>query len=193
MRRLLALTLPVIGALGMLPAAATPVSTGRVAAVTFTLQPAEGVTLDVEVTALASSAGDRLEVSLRRCEVDGCDYPRYYAGPLPRGAVSIDSSKAVARLRTDVSGLPLDVDWTEVPPGTVLINGTHGGGTGDDFAFTVYRSDPAQAQVDLAGLTCHGGASVGDEVHIESTDGSAGDTRPLRALHLTASRPACEG
>ena len=111
---------------------------------------------------------------------------------MPKGAVTIDGAQAVARLRTTLDGRPFAVDWKPVPPGTVVIQGTRGGGTDGDLAFSIYRADPAAAHVVLAGRTCNGSASVGDEVRVELPEGSDGNTVAMTGLQLAGTAPVCE-
>jgi hypothetical protein len=163
------------------------------ASVSFALNPEDGVTVDVDVTAVTSTAGDRIEVGVRRC-VDGtCDYPQYYAGALPRGAVTIDASAAVAKLRTVVGGVELSATWAPGPAGTVVVSGSHGGGTDGDLAFEAYRVDPATTHLVLDDVGCNGAGQVGDEVRVESAEGSLGDAVPLRRLRLPRTPPVCKG
>jgi hypothetical protein len=192
MRRLVSVTLSALAVTLAVPAAAAPVSTGRIASVRFHLQPADGVRLDIEVSAVSSSAGDQIEVAVERCERGTCGYPEYYAGPLAAGAVQLDPKTAAGRLRTVVGGVSLAVSWSPVPPGTAVVNGAHGGGTGDQMAFVVARMDPAAAHVVLQDNGCKGAGTVGDEVRIEVPEGAAGDTVPLRTLRLPAGPPVCD-
>jgi hypothetical protein len=193
MRRLVLATVPAVALALALPAGAAPVSTGRIAAVRFALPLEEGGQLQLEVSATASSAGDRIEVAVRQCQDGSCSAPLYYAGPLAPGSLQIDPTTAAGRLRTTAGGLTLALDWSPVPPGTAVVGGTHGGGTDGDLAFTVTRVDPAAASVVLDDGACKGSGTVGDEVRIEVPEGSAGDTVPLRRLRLPAGAPVCTG
>lgn len=192
MRRLLAPAL-VLLALSTVPAAAAPLSTGRVAAVTFTLSPEPGVQLTVEVVAESTSAGNRLEVGVTRCEDGQCVSPRYFAGALPNGTLTIDPKTAQARLETTVSGLRVSAVFVPGPSGPFFNAGGHGGGTDADLAFSEYRMDRATATLVLDGARCTGPARVGDLVRIELPEGSAGDTEPLSRLRLPSAAPVCSG
>jgi hypothetical protein len=192
MRRLLAPVICALAVAAAVPAAAAPVTTGRVATARFQLHPDDGATLDVEVTATSSSAGSRLEVGLERCLKGTCDYPVYYAGAVPPGAVQIDGKTAAGKLRAHVGGVELALDWSPLPPGRGEVQGGHGGGNDSDFAFTVERLDPAAVHVVLAGSGCRGSGAAGDEARIEVPEGSSGDTVPLRGLRLPALAPACQ-
>jgi hypothetical protein len=193
MRRLLCVTIAILAVALCLPAAAAPVSTGRVATARFQLQPDDGVVLHLEVTATVLSAGDRMEVGVQRCEDGACAAPVYYAGMLPKGALTIDAKSAAGTLRTVVGGLDLSLDWSPVPAGTAVVGGMHGGGTDGDMAFTISRVDPAAATVLLDGAGCKGAGAVGDAVRVEVPEGSNGPTVPLRRLRLRAGAPVCGG
>lgn len=192
MRRHLALALPLVAVLGALPAGADPATPGRMAQVSFTLHPSPGEDVRLEVVVSTSAAGQRIDVGRRDCRNGSCDVPRYYSGALPKGAVTIDGSQAVARLRTTLDGRSFAVDWSPVPPGTVFIQGSRGGGTDGDLAFTVYRADPAAARVVLAGHSCHGSAGVGDQVRFEVPDGSDGDSIAMTGLQVPDGAPICQ-
>jgi hypothetical protein len=130
-------------------------------------------------------------VAVRRCIQNVCDSPQYYAGPLERGALAIDGSKAVGRLRTRIGGLDVAADWTPLPPGTVVLGGTHGGGTDGDLAVETYRADPAAVRLVLGVGHCTGAGEVGDEARLELPEGSSGATVPLRTLRLPPENPVC--
>jgi hypothetical protein len=191
-RRYLALALPLVAALGVLPATADPATPGRMAQVAFTLHPSPGEEVRLAVVVSTSAAGQRIEVGRTDCQNGSCDVPRYYSGMLPKGAVTIDGAQAIARLRTTLDGRSFAVDWRPVPPGTVFIQGTHGGGTDGDLAFTVYRADPAAARVVLAGRPCSGSASVGDQVRFEVPEGSDGNAIAMSGLQVPDGAPVCE-
>jgi hypothetical protein len=193
MHRLVALAVPALAVACALPATAAPVTTGRIAVVRFQLQPSPQVQLDVELSAIASDAGNRLEVSVQQCDGASCGPTSYYAGALPAGEIRIDAKNASGTFRGRVAGRLLALDWTPVPPGTVVLQGMHGGGTNGDMAFTVSRTDPAAAQVVLDGAGCRGSGSVGDEVRVEAPEGSSGDSQPLRRLWLPSAAPICTG
>jgi hypothetical protein len=128
---------------------------------------------------------------VQHCEAGSCAYPSYYAGVLAPGDIQIDATTAAGKLRTSVAGVTLALDWAPVPPGTVVVEDTHGGGTDGDLAFTVSRVDPAAARVVVDGRGCRGAGSVGDELRVEAPEGSSGDAAPLGRLTLPSAAPVC--
>lgn len=190
MRLLLALSTAAALAVTAVPGSAAPVTTTRVARVGFTLTPAAGVSLEVELSATSDS---RLDVGVVRCEDGTCGQWTYYAGDVPTGSVTVDGTTASGALRVHVGGVELHATWRPEPPGTVIVSGAHGGGTGDDTTFTAYRVDPADVTMTLDGAGCHGQGGVGDEVFVQAPDGAAGDQLPLARLRLPSGAPVCSG
>lgn len=190
MRLLLASTAAALLAASAVPVAAAPVSTTRVARVTFTLAPSPGLSFEVE---LSASSDDRLDVGVMRCEDGACGSWAYYAGPVPQGSVQVDGAAASGKVDVKVAGLQVLAAWRPQAPGTVIVSGAHGGGTGDDTTFTAYRVDPADVTLSVDGATCHGRGGVGDEVFVQLPEGAAGDQLPLQRLRLPSAKPVCSG
>lgn len=173
-----------------IPSAAAPVSTTRVARVGFTLVPAPGVSLEVEFSA---TSDNRLDVGVVRCEDGDCGQWTYYAGAVPAGSVTVDGATASGKVHVLVAGVEVEATWRPQAPGTVIISGAHGGGTGDDSTMTAYRVDPADVTLTVDGASCHGQGGVGDEVFAQVPEGATGDQLPLRRLRLPSVKPVCSG
>ena len=191
MHRSVALAVPVLLAAAMAPATAAPVSSGRLAAVAFTVPVSDEVTLEVEVRAVDSDA-DYVTVAVSRCELD-CAPPRYYEGALPTGALQVDAEAATARLEATLGGLPLQVSWTprDGAPAAV-IGGIAGGGRDQDNGFTTYLGVPASTALTLPSGACEGRGAVGDAVRVVTSDGGNGAAAPLSRLRLRAvGTPTC--
>jgi hypothetical protein len=189
MRRLLTATTATLLTLTLAPAQAAPVTTGRVAMVAFTVQESAAAQLRVELWAMSTN---RVEVSVSQCGHEGCDYPVYYAGEVPAGSATIDPSTAKAAFKAVLGGLPVAATWSPGPSGTVVVSTGHGGG-GDESgaAFTATRVDPAVAHLSVGKRSCDGTGEVGDVVHAELPDGSAGDTAALSDLRLPTGSLGC--
>lgn len=188
MRRLLTTTAAALLTLTLAPAQAAPVTTGRVAEVSFTVQESAAVQLRVELWATSTS---RVEVSVTRCDRENCDYPVYYAGQVPAGSATIDPGTAKAAFKAVLGGLPVTARWSPGPSGTVVVTTGHGGGDDSGAAFTATRVDPAMAHLSVGRRSCDGTGEVGDVVHAELPDGSAGDAVPLSDLRLPTGSLGC--
>jgi hypothetical protein len=191
--RSVALVVPLLLAAAMGPANAAPVSSGRLAAVGFTLPVADQVTLEVEVRAVDSDT-DVVTVAVQRCDPD-CAPARSFEGVLPTGALTVDGEAASARLATTLGGLPLEVTWTprDGAPSAV-VGGITGGGTGEDNGFTSYLGVPAATAVTLPSGACKGRGAVGDAVRVATSDAGNGGASPLSGLRLRAAgAPTCAG
>jgi hypothetical protein len=194
MRRLLVSSALLPAALWVVPAAAAPVSSGRLAAVRFSVPAGEGDRLQVELRAVRGSEGDRLRVAVQRCDAAGCASPRYFDGPLPAGALTVSPDSPDARLHAVIGGLALRAAWSPDPSSGAVLGGLEGGGTDAGFVEDAYRADPARVLLEVAGGSCRGAGAVGDDVRLSAPDGTLGDAAPLGALHLAASgSPACNG
>jgi hypothetical protein len=193
MRRLLALALPLVALCGLVPAAAAPVATERMAAVRITLPAADGDRVELQLWAVAGARGDRLEVASTHCGTR-CTAPVYYAGRLARGGLRVDPAAAEARLTAIVGGIALDVTWAPAAGTGVVAGGLRGAGNDNGSVFAVYRGDPAVATVrtDVGG--CRGSAYVGDELSVWTSDAGDPSSEPLSRLRLAAvGAPVCEG
>jgi hypothetical protein len=189
--RSVAVAVPLLLVAAMAPAVAAPVSSGRLAAVRFSLPVTDEVTLEVELRAVDTDA-DYATVAVSRCDGD-CAPARYYEGPLPTGALQVDPEAASARLEVTLGGLPLQVTWTpqDGAPAAV-VGGTAGGGTGEDNGFTSYLGVPASTALTLPSGACKGRGAVGDAVRVVTSDAGNGGASPLTRLQLRAvGAPTC--
>jgi hypothetical protein len=186
-----ALAVPLLLAAAMAPATAAPVSSGRLAAVAFTVPVDDEVTLGVEVRAVDSDA-DYVTVAVTRCDPD-CAPARFFEGPVPTGALTVDGDAASARLETVLGGLPVQVTWTPQDGApSAVIGGIAGGGTGEDNGFTSYLGVPASTAVTLPSGACKGRGAVGDAVRVVTSDAGNGGAAPLSRLRLRpAGAPTC--
>jgi hypothetical protein len=188
----LALALGLVGALAVpaVTATAAPVGTHRIAVAELRLADREGGWQQVTLRVTSAS---RVALAVRSCDTAGCTSPAYYGGRLPRGAVDVDSSAASAALRARLGGRAVTVTWTPAPAAgpAVVVGGTEGSSDDDSTAVSTYRLDPATARVQVDAADCTVAAGVGDEVRVESPEGSDGAARPLSALKLgTGCAPA---
>jgi hypothetical protein len=161
-----------------------PVDTGRFATVTIGLALPDGDRLSLGLRAVAGQQGDRLLVSTARCDGDAC-VTGNLSGPLPDGALTIDSSTSDATLRMDLGGRPLAVTWRPTGDSRVLLGGVDGSGTGASTQASTYEGAPAAVTVDYLGGTCREAGGLGDGVVVD-TGGVTGTpaTRPLTALRV---------
>ena len=190
MRRLLALVLPVVAAVGVLPAGAAPVESSRLAEVSFEVPAAQGATTHVRLIATRSSSGDRLEVNLLTCR-PWCGADVWFAGALPTGALELDAQQASGRLRLSIGGVPLRVTWQPQVGAGVARGHVDGGGGTTDISSRTYRGDPALATVALRG-SCQGPATVGSQVDVDLSGGRSTQMRPLSQLRLpVGGAPRC--
>ena len=189
MRRLLALALPLVAAVGVLPAGAAPVETSRLAEVRIALPAEGGTTLDIMLTAVRGGGGDRLYVSAVTCGRT-CDSPRHFSGKLPTGALELDAQEASGRLRTSLGGFLLQVIWIPELGAGVARGHVDGGG---QPAVGSYRGDAAVARVAIAERSCQGRATVGTEIEAGLAPATSW-VEPLSELGLPATgAPSCTG
>jgi hypothetical protein len=187
-----ALAVPLLLAAAMAPATAAPVSSGRLAAVAFTVPVSDEVTLQVQLRAVDTDA-DYATVAVSRCEDGDCAPVRYYEGTLPSGALQVDPGSATATLDTTLGGLPIRVTWTPQDGApAAAIGGIDGGGRGEDNGFTTYLGVPAATAVTLPSGVCKGRGAVGDAVRVVTSDAGNGSASPLSRLRLRAAgTPTC--
>jgi hypothetical protein len=190
MRLLVTAPLAVLLVGAALPSAAAPISTARVAQVRFTLAPSATERFEIDLSATSDS---RLDLAVTRCFDGDCLQPTYYAGAVPLGSVTVDGATATGKVHATIAGVDVVASWRPQAPGTVIISGAHGGGTGDDSTFTAYRVDPADVVLSIDGVGCHGTGGVGDEAFVQVPEGAAGDQVPLSRLRLPSVAPVCMG
>ena len=193
MRRLLALALPLVAAVSVLPAAAAPVASMRLAEVSIELPAAGGAKVHLTLDAIRADAGDRVYVGVVTC-ARTCGETRSYSGALPAGALELDPQQARGRLKTSLGGLSVQVSW--VPQlGAGLERGYVDDGGGPGPSAGAYRGEDAVATVNVAGRGCEGRATVGTEV-VASASSSPARTEPLERLRLrlpARGAPSCTG
>ena len=183
-----ALAVPLLVVAAVAPAAAAPVSSGRLAAVHFSVPLSDELRLEVELRAVDTDA-DYATVAVSRCDAD-CAPVRFYEGALPDGALTVDADAASATLDTTLGGLPLHVTWTPQDGGpSAVIGGTDFGGRGGDNGFTTYLGAPATTALTLASGACKGSGAVGDAVRVVTSDAGNGSASPLTTLRLRAAGP----
>jgi hypothetical protein len=191
MRRLLALALPLVAAAGVLPATAAPVESSRAAVVRVTLPGDDGDQLRLEIRAIARSAGAFLAVSVMSCD-PACQAPRYYAGTLPKGSLTISSNAADAHLKATIGRIPFEVTWRPDPQDGAVVGSLHGGGTDQNSTYAVYNGSPATAAVTISTGTCKADATVGDEHEISTSPAGNDASAPLSRLRLgPTGAPVC--
>jgi hypothetical protein len=190
-RRLLAILLPLVAVAAVQPAGAAPVASSRAAVVRVTLPADDGAQLRVELRAIARATGGYLAVSVTFCD-SSCEAPRYYAGALPKGSLSIAADSAKAHLEAVIGGLPFEITWRPAERPGAVVGSLHGGGSGEDNTFAAYSGDPATAAVMISTHGCATDATVGDE-HEISTSATGNDVyAPLARLRLRTTRaPGC--
>jgi hypothetical protein len=192
MRRLLALTVPAALVLAA-PVGAAPVETSRAAQVRLVL-PAAGGEAHVALQAVSRASGDRLLVTVERCDAAGCSAPRYYSAALPAGGLSVDDAEARATLEATVAGLPVRVAWVPAADQGVVVGGLRGSGRGDSNAVALYNGRPAEVAVSMGAASCRGTGDVGDLLEASTSGASAPADQPLSRLRLRApGTVACGG
>ena len=192
MHRSVTLAVPLLVVAAVAPAIAAPVSSGRLAAVRFSVPVSDERRLEVELRAVDTDA-DYATVSVARCDGDDCAPVRFYEGALPDGALTVDADAASATLDTTLGGLPLHVTWTPQDGGpSAVIGGTDFGGRGGDNGFTTYLGAPATTALTLPSGACKGRGAVGDAVRVVTSDAGNGSASPLTTLRLRAAgAPTC--
>jgi hypothetical protein len=183
MRRLIALAVPLVAAVGVLPATAAPVESSRAAVVRVTLPYDDGRELRLELRAIARPAGAFLAVSVMTCDPE-CQMPRYYAGALPKGSLTIASDTADAHLDAVLGRIPFEVTWRPDAREAAVVGSLHGGGTDENSTYAVYNGAPATAAVTLPTGACKADATVGDEHEISTSPAGNDAAAPLSRLRL---------
>lgn len=189
MRRI---AVPLVTAALIVPVAyahAEPVAQARLAQAEFELADADGTWQKVRLT-VTDASRPRLTLQIADCDATGCAGFDYYEARLDPAAVSIDGASAAGELRTALRGTPLHILWA--PEDRLVLRGGSEGSSGEGGeAVSVYRAEPAVAEITLGDEVCSATAAVGDEVRIELPDGATGAARPLESFS-PAARLTCE-
>lgn len=190
MRRL---TLPLVTAALIAPVAyahAEPVAQARLAQTEFVLTKPDSTSQKVRLT-VTNAARPRLTLQIADCDATGCTGFDYYETRLDPGAVAIDGTTAAGELMTALRGTHLGITWA--PDDRLVLQGGAEGSSGDGGeAASVYRVEPAVAEIRFGDEVCTATAAVGDEVRTELPEGSTGAARPLDSF-APGTQLACAG
>lgn len=168
-----------------------PADAGRVAVADLTFALSHGRTLSLDLRAGSLSGGDTLRVLAKRCYSDGtCAQSTAYESPLAPGALTIDSSNAVAELQTTLAGHALHIRWQPATSNTEVVGGFEGQGGSETTSGSDYEGAAALTALDLDGRTCTGNGAVGYGIFADTGAATGSpDAAPLSALRLPASAP----
>lgn len=167
-------------------ASPAPVDAGRVAVTQLTFHLAHGRTVSLELRAGALSNGNALRVIAQRCDADGsCGQSTAYQSALNGAALTVDSSNAVAELRTTIAGHDVHVRWQPAGTNTEVVGGFETQGDTTSTSGSDYQGEAATTSVDVDGAHCTGDGAVGNGVFAD-TGAAAGSSAatPLSALRV---------